>query len=48
MSEGRGNVVFDSKELKIVNIVAHDFVDSKLYDAEWPTPIAWLLTPFWS
>ncbi|MFN7922406.1 MAG: glycosyltransferase [Bryobacteraceae bacterium] len=42
------NVVFESRELKIVNIVAGELLASKVYDADWNSPVVWLLTPFWS
>jgi glycosyltransferase involved in cell wall biosynthesis len=42
------HLVFDSKDLKIINVVGNSFCRSQLHAAEWGANVVWLLTPWWS
>lgn len=42
------NLVFASKDLKVINVVGNSFCRSQLHAAKWETNVVWLLTPFWS
>ena len=42
------NLVFDHRDLRIINTSVSSFRSARLYQSRWPTNVVWLLTVEWS